>query len=250
MIRGIYTATAALRAAAIQQNRVAHNLANLETTAFKQVLTVRQAYEAQQLGQFDEHYELRRPGVGPLENGLLVPEEIIDFSPGTMKLTDRPLDLAIWGEGFFRVQTPEGERLTRDGSFHRDSAGNLVTRDGFSLLDQDGQPITLPPGIINVGRNGALFVDGEFAAQLGIATAPNPEQLVPDDNNLFQIDESQALPPEEIHILQGYLEGSNVDESTQVVEMMRILRLYEANQKTIQTQDRLLVELLSVGEVS
>lgn len=250
MIRGIYTGAAALRAAAIQQNRVAHNLANLETTGFKQILTVRQAYEAQQLGQFDEHYELRRPGIGPLENGLLVPEEIVDFAPGTMKLTDRPLDLAIWGEGFLRVQTPDGERYTRDGSLHRDSLGNLVTRDGFAILDQNGQPITLPPGNINVGRNGGVFVNGEFVAQLGVVTSPSPEQFIPDNNNLFRNEDVQPLPPTDTHILQGYLEASNVDESTQVVEMMRILRLYEANQKTIQTQDRLLVELLGVGEVS
>jgi flagellar basal body rod protein FlgG len=250
MIRGIYTAASALRAAATHQGRLAHNLANLQTTGFKQILTPRQAYQSQRMNRFGEHYELTLASVGKLENGLLIPNEIIDLSPGELIATDRTLDLAISGEGFFRVQTPNGERYTRDGSFHRDSQGQLVTRDGYQLLNSKGQVIILPQGDLVVTQTGALSVNGEYVGQIGLANFADQNQLVAENNNLFRGIAPQQIPAEEMNIRQGYLESSNVDENSQVVEMMRILRLYKASQNTIQIQDRLLNELFTVGESS
>ncbi len=250
MIRGIYTAASALRAAAIHQGRLAQNLANLETTGFKQVLTAREAYELQRLGlhRLEDYARLRT--VGDLENGLLVPPAIVDFSQGEMKVTERPLDVAIEGPGFFRVQTPEGERYTRDGSFHRDAQGRLVTVDGYFVLGDDGQPITLPPGLLTIGRQGTLFVDGVQVGQLGLVTFPDLAVLVPESGNLFRGEGAQPMDPATIQVRQGYLEGSNVDENAQVVEMMRILRLYEASQRSLQVQDNTLREALNVGSVT
>ena len=124
MIRGIYTSASALRAATMHQTRLAHNITNLQTAGFKQVLTTHQAYEAQRLGEYNgDTAALVRSLNGGMEQGLLIPEEIIDFSQGAPEMTDRPLDMALEGDGFFRLQTEEGERYTRDGTFHRDPLG-------------------------------------------------------------------------------------------------------------------------------
>lgn len=249
MIRGIYTSTAALRAATIHQTRLAHNIANLQTTGFKQVLTTHQAYELQRLGEYDTEDAALLRGVGALEHGLLVPEEIVDFAQGPLQVTDRPLDLAIEGDAFFRIQTPEGERYTRDGSFHRDALGRLVTRDGHFVLGQDGQPLTLPAGQVTITDQGLIFVDGVQTGQLGLAGFPNGAGLVRENGNLYRAEGAAAGPAAGAVVQQGYLEGSNVDEEAQVLEMMRILRLYEANRKALQVQDQALNGAISVGQV-
>lgn len=249
MIRGIYTAASALRAATLHQGRLAHNLANLQTTGFKQILTAREAYQLQAMGRYQGDNAEYLSNLGGLEQGLLVPDQILDFGQGNLETTDRLLDVAIEGDGFFRVQTPQGERLTRDGSFHRDNAGQLVTRDGAYVLDNNGEPITMPLGTPNITPNGAIFVGNEQVGQIGLATVANVEDLVMENNNLYQAEGIQPLDPNTISIKQGYLESSNVDETAQVMEMMRILRLYEASQRTLQVHDNALGAALSVGEV-
>lgn len=249
MIRGIYTAASALRAATTQQGRLAHNLANIQTTGFKQTLTARQAYEARSMSQYDEYDNLRSGAMGALEQGLLIPEEIVDYSQGTLQSTNRPLDLALQGAGFFRIQTPNGERYTRDGSFHSDALGRMVTRDGYFVLNEQGQPIGLPAGELSVTPNGTIFVNAQLVDQLGIAVPVDGVELARENNNLYRGEGLQPVPPEQQNVQQGYLEGSNVDENAQVMEMMRILRLYEASQRTLQAHDRALDEAIAIGEV-
>ncbi|MBX3052705.1 MAG: flagellar hook-basal body protein [Caldilineaceae bacterium] len=249
MIRGIYTATSALRAATMHQTRLAHNISNLQTAGFKQILTSRQAYETQRMGEYDgDTATLIRGLDGGLEQGLLVPEEIIDFSQGTLQITDRPLDIALEGEGFFRVQTDEGERYTRDGSFHRDGLGRLVNRDGHFVLGENGQPLVLAAGPVGVNPDGVFVAGGVAAGRLGLAAFGDNAGLIRENGNLFRA-EAAPQAATNVRVQQGYLEGSNVDENIQMLEMMRVMRLYEASQKSLQTQDMTLNQALSVGEV-
>lgn len=249
MIRGIYTATSALRAATMQQTRLAHNVSNLQTTGFKQILTRREAYENLRMGEYDTDAASMIRGLdGGLEQGLLIPEEIIDFSQGVLEVTDRPLDLALEGDGFFRLQTADGERYTRDGSFHRDSLGRLVSRDGHLVLGENGQPLTLAAGPVNVSPEGIVLAGGQVAGRLGLASFADNGELSRENDNLFRA-EAAPLAADAVRVHQGYLEGSNAEESVQVMEMMRVMRLYEASQRSLQTQDRALSYVLSVGEV-
>ncbi len=249
MIRGIYTAASALRAATLHQGRLSHNLANIQTTGFKQALTAREAYQLQTMGRYREGNAEYLQGLGGLEQGLMVPEKILDFSQGNLESTERLLDLSVEGDGFFRVQTPNGERLTRDGSFHRDSLGQLVTRDGYYVLGSNGQPLTIPAGTPSIARDGSIYIGNQAVGQIGLADVPDRQNLAMENNNLYQANGAQALAPNTVTIKQGYLEGSNVDETAQVLEMMRILRLYEASQRTLQLQDAALGAALSVGEI-
>lgn len=249
MIRGIYTSASALRAATIHQGRLAHNLANLQTTGFKQILTTREAYQLQTMGRYSADGNTYIDALGNLEQGLLVPEQIVDFTQGNLNRTGRSLDLAVEGEGFFHIRTPEGDRYTRDGSFHRDSAGQLVTRDGYYVLGSNGEPMTLPLGSPAIVGDGSIFVGGQLAGQIGLVTFADTAGLQQENSNLYAGEGAQPLAPNAVSIKQGYLEGSNVDENAQVTEMMRILRLYEASQRALQTHNAALNQALSVGEV-
>jgi flagellar basal body rod protein FlgG len=249
VIRGIYTSASALRAATIHQGRLAHNLANLQTSGFKQILTSREAYQLQTMGHYSADSTAYLNALGNLEQGLLVPEQIVDFTQGNLNRTDRPLDLAVEGEGFFRIGTPEGEQYTRDGSFHRDSAGQLVTRDGYYVLGSNGEPIILPLGSPAVAGDGSIFVGGQLAGQVGLVSFADTNELQQQNNNFYTGEGAQPLDPNTVSLKQGYLEGSNVDENAQVMEMMRILRLYEASQKALQIHDSALSQTISVGQI-
>lgn len=249
MIRGIYTSASALRAATLHQGRIAHNLANMQTTGFKQILTAREAYQLRTIARYSAEGSQYVNALGGLEEGLMVPEQIIDFTQGNLDATDRPWDVALEGEGFFRIGTPEGERYTRDGSFHRDSAGQLVTSTGHYVLGTNGQPLVIPAGSPAIQADGSIYVNNQLAGQIGVAVFADTDALVMENNNLFQGEGAQIPAPNMVSIRQGYLESSNVDENTQVLEMMRLLRLYEASQRTLQIQDTALNSTLAVGEV-
>lgn len=250
MIRGIYTSASALRAATMHQSRLAHNLSNLETTGFKQILTTRQTYELQRVDEYGADLKNYLSNLGGMELGLLVPEEIIDLEQGSLEATERSWDFGIAGQGFFRVQTPGGERYTRDGSFHRDSLGQLVTADGHFVLNGEGQPIVLPDGEPVVTQEGLIYVGDVLVDQISLAAFDDQAELIRENDNLFRSDNPpNVLDPNGVVIRQGYLEASNVDENSQVLEMMRILRLYQASQRTLQVHDNALAELMAVGEI-
>lgn len=249
MIRGIYTATSALRAATMHQTRLAHNITNLQTTGFKQILTSRQAYDVQRMGEYDgDTAALIREFDDGLEQGLLIPEEIVDFSQGALEVSDRTLDLALEGDGFFRLQTDAGERYSRDGSFHRDGLGRLTNRDGHFVLGENGQPLTVAAGPVSVSPDGVVAAGGVVAGRIGLAAFADNRALIRENGNLFRAEAAPVAAPG-VRVRQGYLEGSNVDENVQMLEMMRVMRLYEASQRSLQTQDRTLSQALSVGQV-
>lgn len=249
MNRGIYTAASALRAATMHQTRLSHNIANLQTTGFKQVLTTHQAYQLNPLNEYRGDDSSLENTLGGFEQGLLVPEEIVDFSQGNLIQTERPLDFGLEGDGFFRLQTPDGERYTRDGTFHRDSQGLIVNADGFALLDSDGQPITLPPGEPSVTASGLVLSDEDIVAQIGLSAFDDPEAMIREEGNRFRVEEGSEEAPVTAQIRQGHLETSNVDENSQVLEMMRILRLYEASQRALQVQDSTLNQAIDIGNI-
>jgi flagellar basal body rod protein FlgG len=239
MIKGLYSAASAMLARVNQQNVLAHNVDNMDTPGFRQVLLG--------LDDFARTSALQAGGVsqaryiGDLGLGVETLPEEIDFTEGGLQFTGQPLDLAIQGAGFFRVRTPEGERYTRDGRFSRDALGQLVTIDGFQVLSDDGQPIALNgEGVISVGGDGTLFQDGQAAGKLGLAAFADPErELVRSMPNLF----SAAGGPtgEELGVVsQGYLEASNVNPAQLMAQMTLIARNYEAAQQMVQNQDELL----------
>jgi flagellar basal body rod protein FlgG len=252
MIKGLYSAASAMLANLSRHGTLSHNVSNLDTPGFKQVLVSLDDFietsvvdppgptaGARSLRQTSlRQTSLRR--IGDLGLGVESTPEMVDFSPGGLRFTGQPLDLALQGPGFFRIQTPNGERYTRDGRFVRDVEGSLVTVDGYPVLDDGGQPIELPAGDLFISGDGALMVNGTEAARLGLAAFDNPEsELERDLPNTFSA--AGAPTGEELgSVHQGYLEMSNANPAQLMTQMVAVSRAYEASQQMVQTQDELL----------
>jgi flagellar basal body rod protein FlgG len=171
--------------------------------------------------------------------------EVIDHTQGGLRTTGNPLDLAVQGEGFFRVRAPEGERFTRDGRFLRTSEGALVTVSGYPVLDQAGQPVTLEDGLVRVAPNGEITVNGEAAGRLGLAVFEDPRaDLVRDEGNLFLANGAPAANGTVV-VAQGCLEMSNANPTQLMGQLVEVARSYEAAQKMVQNQDELLGRTIS-----
>jgi flagellar basal-body rod protein FlgF len=247
MIKGLYSAVSAMLMNANRQQVLSHNIANLETPGFKQILaTARDFMQTQDVYTPDKTSAY----LGQLGLGTQVGPEFIDYEQGALLQTDNPLDLALQANGFFTVKTPDGNRYTRDGRFLRDAKNTLVTVEGFQVLSDAGQPITLPDGEVAVGPDGAISVNGTAVAKLGIGVFTNPEtDLQHTEGNLFTgpaASTSQALP----QVSQGYLEGSNANPTQLMTQLVEVARSYEAAQKLVQNQDELLGQTIaSLGRI-
>ncbi|OGQ88313.1 MAG: flagellar basal-body rod protein FlgF [Deltaproteobacteria bacterium RIFOXYD12_FULL_56_24] len=205
-------------------NQVTNNLANVDTPGFKKETVT-----------FDEMlYQVSRSRqrVGKGLNINTVHQQ------GVVQQTDAPLDLAISGEGFFRVQTPAGVRYTRAGNFQRNSEGLLITANGYPVLGESG-PITITGNKIDVARDGRLSVDGVQSGRLTVVTA-NPQALKKEGESLFRLEEGAVeTAAQNFQLMQGHLEKSNVNTVTEMTEMIDLYRAYEGQQKMIRAVDDL-----------
>ncbi|MBU4118136.1 MAG: flagellar basal-body rod protein FlgF [Proteobacteria bacterium] len=205
-------------------NQVTNNLANVDTPGFKKETVT-----------FDEMlYQVNRTrqrvGKGLRTNTV--------HQQGVIQKTDAPFDLAISGDGFFKVQTPAGDRYTRAGNFQRNNEGLLITANGYPVLGEGG-PITITGKKVDVAQDGTLFVDGTKIDRLASATV-DPQALKKEGENLFRLMEGAVEEaPTNFQVMQGHLEKSNVNTVTEMTEMIDLYRAYEGQQKMIRAVDDL-----------
>lgn len=223
MIRGISQAASAMVARSRQQDAIANNLANAETPGFKRESIFMRRLEA-------AHTDPRQPWYIPLQQ-----EKYTDFTQGPLDQTDNPFNAAIDGQGFFVVETPEGERYTRAGVFTLNEEGQLVTTDGNPVLSESG-PIVLNGGDFVVGEHGEVSQDGVERGRLRLVRFDNPQSLTAQGRNLFTTKE-EAQTDETSSVRQGYIERANFDLVQQMVDMMTTYRYFETAQKAVQIQD-------------
>jgi flagellar basal body rod protein FlgG len=248
MIKGLYAAASAMLANLSRQGVLSHNVANLDTPGFKQLMVSLEDFkQTQVVAPLNNPARGHLKWIGDLGLGVEPTPEMTDYSAGALKHTGEELDLAIHGPGFFRVETPNGERYTRDGRFTLDAAQQLVTVDGYRVLDPAGQPIELPLGVISITQAGTIYVEGEEAGQIGLAAFADPENdLARDLPNTFAAAAEPAAEGEEAGALhQGYLELPNANPSELMTQMVAVTRAYEAAQKMVQAQDELLGKTIS-----
>jgi flagellar basal body rod protein FlgG len=166
--------------------------------------------------------------------------EITDYSQGSLKSTSQELDFAVQGAGFFRVQAPEGERYTRDGRFLRDANNQLVTVDGYKMLDTNGNAIKLPTGQVSVDETGVIVVNNQQVATIGLAAFNDPQtELVRAGTNTFTATGTPSGTTTGT-IEQGYLEMTNSNLESLMTQMVIVGRAYEANQRIVGMQDDIL----------
>ena len=231
-----------------RMNFIANNLANVNTNGYK-----KDALAFKDTMSYYAHDEIREP-LMTVRSKPLFPEpknmarpriavSKIDFSQGSMHLTGNPLDVAIAGDGFFRVETPTGEFLTRNGHFVKSADGTVMTPQGWPLQGTGG-PIVIPPGArnINIGARGEVEVDGALVNVISLTTVDDLQKLEKMGHNLFRpregVDVEEQDPLENgTRMEQGFLETANVEVVTEMVNMIETNRQFEAYQKVIQTSD-------------
>jgi len=178
--------------------------------------------------------------VGYTARGTQVAEVHTSFKQGELKATGRPLDVAIVGDGFFVVQYGEEVRLTRNGSFKIDSEGYLVTGNGLRVLGENGLIVLNDEDGISISDDGTIYEDGQEVDRLLVVDFADRAVLTKAGENTFTApDDAQAVQPQ-YSIRQGYLEMSNVDAAQEMTDLIMMMRIYEANQRVVQTYDKVL----------
>lgn len=205
---------------------VAHNIANLSTTGFRREGVI-----------FAEHVK----ALGRDEADLSMAHahaRSIDMTEGDLVRTGGSFDFAIRGAGFFTLDTPAGERLTRAGSFTPNEAGELVSPDGHRLLDAGGAPVFVPAqaGQIALSDDGTLSADGQPIARLGVVVPLAPETLRREGSALFATAEG-VEPAPDARLMQGFLESSNVSPVLEIARMIEVQRAYELGQGFLERED-------------
>ncbi len=204
---------------------VANNIANAATTGYRQEGIL-----------FSEFIE-RLDGAPSVSIGHANVSGISNLQ-GALKQTGGQFDLAIDGEGFFLIQTENGERLTRAGSFAPNANGELVTPDQNPVLDVAGAPIFVPPGAeeIAIGSDGTFSVDGRILGQIGLFVPTDPALLRREAGAMFTSDMG-IEPLAEPRMLQGFLEASNVNPILQIARMVEVQRAYEMGQSFLDAEN-------------
>jgi flagellar basal-body rod protein FlgF/flagellar basal-body rod protein FlgG len=227
MDSGYYAAMTGLVARTQALDTAAANLANAETPGyraerefFRSVLLGPDALDSQ-LGETVNNY------------GLLGGDRL-SMAQGALEQTGNPLDLAIEGQGFFMVQTPQGARYTRDGSFHRAANGQLVTKAGEPVLSATGKAILVPPGEVTVGADGTISVAGGTVAAVGIFTFATGTDLTPEGANHY-VAPTGVTPvlAKDSAVHQGAIEAANQDEVQGSLDLIVMQRQAEMMQRAL-----------------
>lgn len=257
MSKGIYTAVSGAIAQTAKLDTIANNLANVNTPAFKR--------DSQLFREYLTSYE-KEPGTITVPR---VPASIesfydmqggdksyvdldgtsTDFSQGSIRSTGNPLDVAIEGDGFFEISTPDGLRFSRVGSFTVDGEGRLVTKQGFAVL-KDGPPgqdpaareIRVTGGAVTISQNGEIFENGQNVGKLSLTNVGNKDALQKVGLSLYTLKDN--MDPELTvaangKFLQGALETSNVNAIREMTDMISATRVFESTQKAIQAYDQM-----------
>lgn len=204
---------------------VANNIANSATSGFKQEGLVFSEYVRDIEGDTSLSMATARLGNTSMVQGALTQ-------------TAGPFDFAIEGTGFFLIETPSGDRLTRAGNFSPNADGDLVTNDGFRVLDSGGAPVFIPPGTadLSVASDGTISTDGQPVGQIGLYQPTDPTLMTREDGVMFRSD-GGVEPAEDTNLLQGFLEGSNVNAISQITRMIEVQRAYEMGQSFLKSED-------------
>jgi len=212
---------------------IANNIANLDTAGFKVESLMHKtdpAAPAMTLG-------------GPRPVKFVAADNVArNFGQGALNKTDAPLDMAIEGQGFFQVQTPEGPRFTRDGRFTTDPTGRLVNQQGYAVLSDGGGEITVDSekGQVSIGADGTMSQGNELVGKVGMFSFANQGALEKAGDNSFR--NSSNLQPEVAagaKLRQGHLETSNVKPVLEITRMVEVSRAYESTAKMIDSEAEL-----------
>jgi flagellar basal-body rod protein FlgG len=266
-----------MNAQQIRLDAISNNLANVDTEGYKRDVAVHKAFAELLLRRTnDDGVSLNpfgsgdsAPVIGKIGTGVENNEIFTEQEQGALKQTENDFDLAMDGKGFFTVQTPYGERYTRSGAFVLGKEGLLETKEGYPVLGEKG-PIEVKANNFKVDKNGNIFVNKDFQADpfrlvsreentweglqkldtLKIVDFPKDRFIAKQGSSLWRSTEESGdaavlAAGSRPKISQGFVEASNVNPVLEMVRMIEVNRAYEANQKTIQSEDSMLGRLIN-----
>ncbi len=251
MLRTLRTASEAMHRDQARVDTLANNLANAATTGFRQVLTRVAETGTGPAGRQDAGAVPAADAPAPRGGGdqAWLPRrdrdisQVLDTRPGPLQSTGRTTDVALTGRGFLVAQDPEaGEVYTRDGALQLDAAGLLVNGAGLPVQGEGG-PINAAGGAIAIAGDGTVTVAGQVRGRLRVVDFAAPEDLRPRGDGLLVAPAGVAAEPlaaEQVSVVQGHLEGSNVDPVRTLVDMIAAQRAFEIGTKVLQANDEML----------
>jgi flagellar basal-body rod protein FlgF len=226
MDNSLYIAISRQTAIKSQMNLVANNIANMNTAGYRSQNVL-----------FQEHLETQS-SIADVDDDLSLVHnygQYDDHSPGPVKTTGNPLDIALNGPGFLGVVTPNGVEYTRAGNLSVNGNGELITASGFQVANTGGAPINIPDneGNITIGNDGSISTNNGIIDNLMLAEFDNYQLLTPQGNGLYNTTE-EALPAANTLVMQGAVEGSNVNPILEMTRMIEISKNYQSSQRFIQ----------------
>lgn len=261
-MRSMWTAATGMKAQQFNIDTISHNLTNVNTTGYRSMSAEFQDLFYANIRRIHQLDETNRPvalevghGVRPIATKRSVNTQ------GSFMETNAPYDMALNGDAYFCIETPHGERYTRDGSFkisdNGDGTFSLVTNDGNYVLGDSGEHITFNAKDYNfqiapdatmkaVIKSGKKEVPDIPLGKLKLVRFPNPQALHSNGGNLFSETQNSGEPialtneNSQVQVAQGYLEASNVQVVDEMVKMITAQRAYEINSKAITTSDEML----------
>lgn len=233
---GLYAATSGAVSRMQALDVVTNNLANVNTTSFKRDMV---GFEVQLNGAANT----AGPGI------IKMNATLTDQSQGSLHATGNPLDVAITGPGFFRVETPQGVAFTRQGNFSLDHQGNLVTGTGLKVLGEGGAiNIATPEAAMTIAGDGTVQVDGSDIGRINLVDFPEKDSLIKTGHGLFQPKpDIEPVPVDNPQLTQGALESSNVKLIEEMTRMISYQREYETFQRMIKTYSDLAAKANELG---
>ncbi|MFZ5760739.1 MAG: flagellar basal-body rod protein FlgF [Thermodesulfobacteriota bacterium] len=224
---GLLEGTETMLAHGQRLNQLTNNLANVDTPGYKK--------EDVTFWEMLHRTNEKRQRVG---KALKI---LTNHQPGAVKTTNNPFDFSINGQGFFKLDTPQGVRYSRAGNFLVNGNGQLVNPDGHAVLG-DGGPIVINGNDVSLATDGTLLVDGVNVGRLDIATFADVNNLEKEGTNLFRIKEGSGMeeePAVDFSVQQGTLETANVNLVAEMTALLDLHRAYEVQQKSIRTFDEI-----------
>ena len=277
MIRGWYTGASGMIAQQVKLDAISNNLANVDTDGYKRETAVHKSFAQLLLRRMnDDGLYLNplgsgdlAPIIGKMGTGVETNEIFVEMEQGSLKQTNSDFDFALDGSGFFCVQTPDGERHTRNGTFVLGPEGYLETKDGFPVLGELG-PVKVKSNNFIVDTNGGIWINSKYQDNdpanlvgreentwnqtilldtLKIVDFKQDRYLAKQGSCLWRATEesgnAEIMQTARPSVKQGFAEASNVNPINEMVRMIEVNRAYEANQKSIQTEDSMLGKLIN-----
>jgi flagellar basal-body rod protein FlgF len=277
VIRGLYTGASGMSAQQVRLDAISNNLANVDTDGYKRDVAIHKSFAQLLLRRTnDDGVTLNpfgsadvAPVIGKVGTGVETNELFTELEQGALKETQNDFDLAMDGDGYFSIDTPYGERYTRNGAFVLGKEGFLETKEGYKVLGQNG-PIEIKANNFKVDKEGNVYVNRTYQDDpfrlvsreentwdrlekldaLKIVDFKKERFLAKQGSSLWKATEesgeASVLTRGELpKVSQGYVEASNVNPVLEMVRMIEVNRAYEANQKTIQSEDSMLGKLIN-----